>query len=105
MRDNLVSLGNRVVVVPIDNKEEHKVNGIIIPDSDKDSQFRFGAVVYAPEELREKFFKVTNDVLPHIYFSKYKGIEVKKNDHTYIILDFDDILAADWIEPTYNSAD
>ncbi len=86
-------LGDRVLVQPIEEKEEKK-GGIIIPDTAKEKP-QEGEVVAlgtgkTDDEGKKIAFKVK--VGDRVLISKYGGTEVKIDGESYLIMREDDIL-------------
>lgn len=86
-------LGDRILVRPIESKEQHR-GGIIIPDTAKEKP-QEGEVVAAGKG------KVSDDgkVLPmdvkagdRILYGKYSGTEIKLDGAEYLIMHQDDVL-------------
>ena len=88
----LKPLGDRVLVKPVEKKEEKK-GGIIIPDTAKEKPMEGTVEAVGPGKLTE-----TGDRLPmnvkagdKVLYGKYSGTEVKINDEEYLIMHEDDI--------------
>ena len=94
MTVKLNPLADRVVVKPLEEKEQKK-GGIIIPDSAKEKPQQ-GIVAAAGNGKRLE----NGDVVPldvkagdRILFGKYAGNEVKIEDKEYLILREEEVLA------------
>jgi chaperonin GroES len=91
---NIKPLGDRVLVQPLDNKEEAK-GGIIIPDSAKEKP-QEGKVVAVGTGKRDDEGKVIAFNVKKgdkVLMPKYGGTEVKIDDKEFQIVREDDILA------------
>lgn len=91
---NIKPLGDRVLVEPVEEKEQVK-GGIVIPDSAKEKPMEGKVIALGTGKLDEKGNKIPFDVKvgDTILMSKYGGTEVKYNDKEYKILSVSDILA------------
>lgn len=91
---NIKPLGDRVLVEPVEEKEQIK-GGIVIPDSAKEKPMEGKVIALGTGKVDEKGNKVPFDVKVGdiILMSKYGGTEVKYNDKEYKILSQSDILA------------
>jgi chaperonin GroES len=85
-------LGDRVLVEPIDVKEQNK-GGIIIPDAAKDKPME-GKVIAIGKKRDEDGKEIAFDVKVNdkVLLPKYGGTEVKINDKTYQLVREDDLL-------------
>jgi len=86
-------LGDRVLVQPLDDKEQVK-NGIIIPDTAKEKPQEGQVVALGTGKLDDEGKKIAFTVKKgdKVLISKYGGTEVKVDDTTYLIMREDDIL-------------
>lgn len=90
---NIRPLGDRVLVKPLDEKEQVK-NGIIIPDTAKEKP-QEGEVVALGTGKRDdegKLIEFSVKVGDKVLISKYGGTEVKVDGVAYLIMREDDIL-------------
>ena len=87
-------LADRVLVKRLDEEEEQKVGGIIIPDTAKEKPQEAEVVAIGPGRLEEG-----QHVAPEVkkgdkvLIGKYSGTEVKIDGDEYLIMREDDILA------------
>ena len=82
-------LGDRVLVEPIEEKEQ-TVGGIIIPDSAKEKPLR-GEVVATGEGTKdEKMLLQEGDT---VLYGKYAGTELEYEGEKYLIMRQSDVLA------------
>lgn len=91
---NIKPLGDRVLVEPLEEKEQIK-GGIYIPDSAKEKPQEAKVVALGTGKLDEKGNKVPFDVKVGdvVIVSKYGGTEIKIDDKEYKILNSDDVQA------------
>ena len=87
-------LGDRILVEPIEEKEEKK-GGIIIPDSAKEKPQESKVVALGTGKTDDDGKKVPFEVKKgdKVLVSKYGGTEIKLDGKEYKILNSDDILA------------
>jgi chaperonin GroES len=91
---NIRPLADRVLVKRLDEAEEQKVGGIIIPDTAKEKPQEAEVVAIGPGRLEDG-----NRVAPEVkegdkvLIGKYSGTEVKVDGEDYLIMREDDILA------------
>jgi len=85
-------LGDRVLVEPIEVKEQSK-GGIIIPDAAKDKPME-GKVIAIGKKRDEDGKEIPFDVKVNdkVLLPKYGGTEVKINDKTYQLVREEDLL-------------
>jgi chaperonin GroES len=85
-------LGDRVLVEPIDVKEQNK-GGIIIPDAAKDKPME-GKVIAIGKKRNEEGKEIAFDVKVNdkVLLPKYGGTEVKFNDKTYQLVREEDLM-------------
>jgi chaperonin GroES len=85
-------LGDRVLVEPIEVKEQNK-GGIIIPDAAKDKPME-GKVIAVGKKRDEDGKEIPFDVKVNdkVLLPKYGGTEVKINDKTYQLVREEDLL-------------
>src|SRR5260370_21886704 len=93
MHVNITPLHDRVLVVGLEEKETAK-GGIIIPDTAKEKP-QEGEVMAIGAGKIEKGQRVPLDVKvgDRILFGKYTGNDIKIDDHEYLILREEEILA------------
>jgi chaperonin GroES len=93
MAVNVTPLHDRVLIKRIEEKETVK-GGIIIPDTAKEKP-QEGEVIAVGAGKIEKGERVPLDVKvgDRVLFGKYSGTEIKVEDHDYLILREDEILA------------
>ena len=88
-------LHDKVVVQRLEEKEEQVRGGIIIPDTAKEKPLQGKVIAAGKGKLldsgqRRKMSVSSGD---RVLFSKYAGNEIKIEDHEYLILSEDEILA------------
>ncbi|MDD5687170.1 MAG: co-chaperone GroES [Elusimicrobia bacterium] len=86
-------LGDRVIVKPLEEKEQKK-GGIIIPDTAKEKPQEGEIVAVGPGKVDDSGKKIPMDVKSgdKILYGKYSGTEIKIEDKEYLIMHQDDIL-------------
>lgn len=86
-------LGDRVLVKPVESKEEKK-GGIIIPETAKEKPQEGEVVSTGKGKTTEDGKVLPLDVKPgdRILYGKYSGTEVKIDDKENLIMHQDDIL-------------
>lgn len=82
-------LGARVVIQPIE-EENRTDSGLYIPDTAKEKP-QTGEVVAVGEGTEE--VTITVKAGDKVLFPKYTGTEIKLGGETYMIMDFDKVLA------------
>ena len=87
-------LADRVLVKRLDEEEEQKVGGIIIPDTAKEKPQEAEVVAVGPGQL-DSGERVPLEVKAgdKVLIGKYSGTEVKIDGDEYLIMREDDILA------------
>ena len=92
---NIQPLADRVLVRRLDEEEEQKVGGIIIPDTAKEKPQRGKVLAVGPGALNDKGERVALDVEPNdeIIYSKYGGTDIKLEGTEFLILRESDVLA------------
>jgi chaperonin GroES len=90
---NIRPLGDRVLVKPLEEKEQVK-NGIIIPDTAKEKPQEGEIVALGTGKTDDEGKKIEFTVKKgdKVLISKYGGTEVKVGGTTYLIMREDDIL-------------
>lgn len=87
-------LGDRVLVKPLDEKEQKSGGGIIIPDTAKEKP-QEGEVIALGTGKKDddgKAVEFTVKAGDKVLISKYGGTEIKINGVTHLIMREDDIL-------------
>jgi chaperonin GroES len=87
-------LADRVLVKRLDEQEEQKIGGIIIPDTAKEKPQEAEVVAVGPGRF-EDGKRIALDVKKgdKVLIGKYSGTEVKIEGEEYLIMREDDILA------------
>ena len=87
-------LHDRVVVKRLEGEEKTK-GGIIIPDTAKEKPQEGKVIAVGNGKVNDEGKKVPLDVKAgdKILFGKYSGSEVKVDDHEYLIMKEEDVLA------------
>lgn len=88
-------LHNRIVVERSQAGEQKSAGGIIIPDSAKEKPQEATVVAVGPGKLDKDGKRQPLDVRvgDRILIGKYAGNEIKVDDHEYVILTEDEVLA------------
>ena len=87
-------LADRVLVKRLDEAEEQKVGGIIIPDTAKEKPQEAEIVAVGPGRYEDgKRVPLEVSVGEKVLIGKYSGTEVKIEGEEYLIMREDDILA------------
>ena len=89
----LKPLADRVLVKPIEKKEE-KRGSIIIPDTAKEKPQEGEVIATGPGKRDDEGKLIPMDVKTgdKILYGKYSGTEIKLDDVEYVIMHQDDIL-------------
>lgn len=91
---NIKPLADRVVVKRVEEEEEQKVGGIIIPDTAKEKPQEAEVVAVGPGKVEDgQRVDVEVKVGDKVLIGKYSGTEVKLDGEEYLIMREDDILA------------
>ncbi|MBT4979516.1 MAG: co-chaperone GroES [Gemmatimonadetes bacterium] len=91
---NIKPLSDRVLVRRLEDDEEQKVGGIIIPDTAKEKPQEAEVVAVGPGRLEEgKYVATEVKKGDKVLIGKYSGTEVKIDGDEYLIMREDDILA------------
>jgi len=87
-------LGDRVLVKPLEEVEEKKKGGIIIPDTAKEKPQEGKVIAVGKGKITEegKILPLDVKVGDRILFGKYSGNEIKIDDEDYLIVKEEDIL-------------
>ena len=87
-------LADRVLAKRLDEAEEQKVGGIIIPDTAKEKPQEAEIVAVGPGRLEDgKHIPLEVKEGDKVLIGKYSGTEVKIEGEEYLIMREDDILA------------
>ncbi len=87
-------LADRVLVKRLEEEEEQKVGGIIIPDTAKEKPQEAEIVAIGPGKVEDgKRVELEVKVGDKVLIGKYSGTEVKIDGEEYLIMREDDILA------------
>lgn len=88
-------LYDRILVKRLEEEEEQKVGGIIIPDTAKEKPQEGEVVAVGAGRVLENGNRQPPDVSvgDKVLFGKYSGTEVKIDNEEYLIMREDDILA------------
>lgn len=88
----LKPLGDRVLVKPVEQKEQKK-GGIIIPETAKEKPMEGTIEAVGPGKLTEAGERLPMNVKKgdRVLYGKYSGTEVKIDDVDYLIMHEDDI--------------
>lgn len=90
---NIKPLGDRVVVRPLEDKED-KVGSIYIPDTAKEKPQEGQVEAIGPGRTEEgKHIAPEVKVGDKVLYGKYSGTEIKKDGKEYLIIRESDILA------------
>ena len=91
---NIKPLADRVLARRLDEAEEQKVGGIIIPDTAKEKPQEAEIVAVGPGRLEDgKHIPLEVKEGDKVLIGKYSGTEVKIEGEEYLIMREDDILA------------
>ena len=96
MTPNVRPVGDRILVEPVEEKENKgKKGGIIIPDTAKEKPMESLVVAVGTGKTDDKGRKVPFEVKKgdHVLVSRYGGTEIKLDGKEFKILNGDDILA------------
>src|SRR6059036_2460680 len=96
MTPNVTPVGDRILVEPVEEKENKaKKGGIIIPDTAKEKPMESVVVALGTGKVDDNGKKVPLEVKKgdHVLASKYGGTEIKLDGKEYKILNSDDVLA------------
>src|SRR3954471_21430081 len=94
MTMNVRPVGDRILVEPVEEKENKK-GGIIIPDSAKEKPMESMVIALGTGKTGDDGKKIPFEVKKgdRVLVSKYGGTEIKLNGKEYKILTSEDILA------------
>ena len=90
----LQPLGDRVLVQAIEQKDEIKKSGIIIPDTAKEKPQEGKIIAAGKGKTTDEGKTLAMDVKvgDKVLYGKYSGTEIKINDVEYLIMHQEDIL-------------
>ena len=91
---NFVPLGERVVVMPIEQETQTK-GGIFLPDTAKEKPQEGEVVAVGPGRVSDDGSRIPMELAKgdRVIYSKFAGTEYKEGDEEYLILRESDILA------------
>ena len=89
-----VPLGERVVVMPIEQETQTK-GGIFLPDTAKEKPQEGEVVAVGPGRVSDDGSRIPMELAKgdRVIYSKFAGTEYKEGDEEYLILRESDILA------------
>jgi chaperonin GroES len=91
---NIRPLADRVLVKRIDEEEEQRVGGIIIPDTAKEKPQEAEVVAVGPGSIDDgKRVALEVKAGDKVLIGKYSGTEVKIEGEDYLIIREDELLA------------
>jgi len=93
---NVRPVGDRILVEPVEEKEQKgRKGGIIIPDSAKEKPMESMVVAVGPGKIGDDGKKIFLEVKKgdRVLVSKYGGTEIKLNGKEYRIFSSDEVLA------------
>lgn len=91
---NIKPLADRVLVKRLEEEEEQKIGGIIIPDTAKEKPQEAEIIAVGPGKVEDgKRVEIEVKVGDKVLIGKYSGTEVKLDGEEYLIMREDDILA------------
>ena len=91
---NIKPLADRVLIKRLDEEEEQKVGGIIIPDTAKEKPQEAEVVAVGPGGLEDgKRIALEVKAGDKVLIGKYSGTEVKIEGEDYLIIREDELLA------------
>jgi len=91
---NIKPLADRVLVKRLDEEEEQKVGGIIIPDTAKEKPQEAEVVAVGPGSFEDgKRVPLEVKEGDKVLIGKYSGTEVKIEGEEYLIIREDELLA------------
>ena len=93
-KSKIQPLADRVLVKRLDEEEEQKIGGIIIPDTAKEKPIKGRVVAVGNGKVLDNGEVRSLTVKPGdlILFSKYAGTDVKIDGEEHLIMREDDIL-------------
>ena len=93
-KTELVPLGDRIVIKPIEREEVTK-GGIILPDTAKEKPQEGEIIAVGPGKLADDGTRIAMDVKvgDKVIYSKYAGSEVEIDNEKLLIIHESDIMA------------
>lgn len=90
---NVRPLQDRVLVKPLEEKEETKKGGIIIPDTAKEKPMEGKVIAVGNGKLSEEGKRMPLEVKKgnKVIYGKYAGTEIKLNGDEYLLMREDDL--------------
>ena len=90
---NFVPLGERVVVMPIEQETQTK-GGIFLPDTAKEKPQEGEVVAVGPGRVSDDGSRIPMELAKgdRVIYSKFAGTEYKEGEDEYLVLREDDIL-------------
>jgi len=91
---NFVPLGERVVILPIEQEAQTK-GGIFLPDTAKEKPQEGEVIAVGPGRVSDDGARIPMELAKgdRVIYSKFAGTEYKEGDEEYLILRESDILA------------
>ena len=91
---NFVPLGERVVIMPIEQEAQTK-GGIFLPDTAKEKPQEGKVVAVGPGRVSDDGSRIPMELAKgdRVIYSKFAGTEYKEGEDEYLILRESDILA------------
>ncbi len=91
---NIVPMGDRVVVKPLEREEVTK-SGLVLPDTAKEKPQEGEVVAVGPGRVSDDGKRIAMELQKgdRVIYAKYAGTEVKLDDTEYLILRETDVLA------------
>ncbi|MCH8949086.1 MAG: co-chaperone GroES [Chloroflexi bacterium] len=90
----LIPLGDRLVILPVE-QEEVLASGIVIPDTAKEKPQQGDVLAAGPGRQDDDGKRIAMDVKvgDRVLYAKYSGQEIKIDQNEYIVLSEKDVLA------------
>ena len=94
-KSKIQPLADRILVKRLDDDEEQKVGGIIIPDTAKEKPQEATVIAVVTGKVLDdgKVREISLTVADRILFGKYTGDEIKLDGVEHIIIREEDVLA------------
>jgi chaperonin GroES len=91
---NLKPLGDRVVVLPVEQDDQTK-SGLFLPETAKEKPQQGKVVAAGPGSRKENGDRIPLDlkIEDTVLYAKYAGTTIKLEDQEYLILKETDVLA------------
>jgi chaperonin GroES len=95
MTPNVRPIGDRILVEPVEEKEQNGKGAIIIPDTAKEKPMESMVVAVGTGKTGDDGKKVPFEIKKgdRVLVSKYGGTEIKLNGKEYRIFNGDEVLA------------